>query len=91
LRLCVKYGKTVLIENIGEDLDSALITLISSEVMENQTTKPIEVFMDNQYVEIARGFKFYLFSELAKPNFPNFKVIHCNILNFSLSYEALES
>jgi hypothetical protein len=47
LRVCVKYGKTVLIENIGEDLDSAVITLIAPEVMENQSTKPIEVFMDN--------------------------------------------
>ena len=65
LRVCIKYGKTVLIENIAEDLDSAVITLIAPEVMENKTGKPVDIFMDNQFVEIAIGFKFYLFSELA--------------------------
>ena len=47
MRVCVKYGKTVLIENIAEDLDTAVTTLISPEVIDNQTGKPIEVFIDN--------------------------------------------
>ena len=35
LRVCIKYGKTVLIENIGENLDSALLLLIASEIEDN--------------------------------------------------------
>lgn len=46
LRICVKYGKTIIIENIGEDLDSAVLSLITSEVTDSSSFEPNKIFID---------------------------------------------
>jgi len=30
LRVCIKYGKTIIVENIGESLDTAILSLITT-------------------------------------------------------------
>ena len=46
LKVCIKYGKTILIENIGENLDTALLSLINSEIMDSTSFEPTQVFID---------------------------------------------
>ena len=40
LRVCIKYGKTIFIENIGENLDTAIISLITTEVADSTSFEP---------------------------------------------------
>jgi hypothetical protein len=40
LRVCIKYGKTILIENIGENLDTAILSLITTEVKDSLSFEP---------------------------------------------------
>ena len=35
LRICIKYGKTIIIENIGENLDTAILSLITTGEEDN--------------------------------------------------------
>lgn len=46
LKVCIKYGKTIIIENIGENLDTAILSLITTSEADKASFEPNQVFID---------------------------------------------
>jgi len=58
LKLAITYGKKVLLENIIEDIDSALDPLLSRSVIKKSLSYYIEIGSDT--IEYHPDFKLYL-------------------------------
>ena len=85
----IKFGRPVLIENIGNKLDLILHPICKKEYVTEGNTKSVN--LSGHLIEVDPLFKLYLTSELRNPDFPPYIQLMISLVNFDVSLEGLES
>jgi len=66
LKLAIKAGFTVLIENVQETINVALEPLLSKQIVKKG--KFFELFIDNETIDFNPEFNLYMTSTLPRPH-----------------------
>ena len=88
LKMAITYGKKVLIENITEDIDSALDPLLSRSIIKKGGLKYIKIGSDQ--IEYNDEFRLYLQCKRQNPHFRPETAAQCTIINFIVTESGLE-
>lgn len=87
LENCIQFGKPVLLENVGEELDPALTPILLKQTYVKGTTTYIK--LGDQAVEYSPDFYFYITTKLRNPHYlPELSTKVC-LLNFMITYDGL--
>lgn len=88
LEWAMKFGKRVLIENVGQKIDLIIYPLIKKEYINEGGSLSLNIF--GHQVELDPRFKLFIMSELKNPRFgPDIAVLTTQV-NFHVTIEGLE-
>jgi len=87
ISLDIMRGLPVLIENIGEKIDSTFNNLISKSFFETGSGYNIE--FNGQLIEFNPNFKIFFTTKLPNPHYPPEVYLKLNIINFTVTFEGL--
>jgi len=85
LELAIQFGKWVLLENVGEDLDPAL-----EPILLKQVDKSGQLRLGDKSIPYNQNFKFLMTSTLPNPHYSPETSVKVTILNFAITPFGLE-
>lgn len=85
----VRFGRAVLLENIGERLDAALEPLLLKQTFKTASGSESIKIGDN-IIPYHPDFKFYITTKLRNPHYPPEVAVKVSLLNFFVTPEGLE-
>jgi dynein heavy chain len=88
LELAIQFGKWVLLENIGEELDPALEPILLQQKVKQGSGYVIK--MGDKSVPYNESFKFFLTTTLPNPHYSPETSVKVTILNFAITPAGLE-
>ena len=93
LKDCLRYGYTVIIENVNEEIPRKLYPLFKfAKRQKLKTVKKIKtITLDGTVTGIDPAFKMYITSVLKSPDFGAEISLLANFINFSVTIEAFEA
>ncbi len=87
IRLDIMQGIPVLIENIGEKIDSTFNNLISKSFYE--TGGGYSIDFNGNTIDFNPNFRIYFTSKIANPHYSPEYYLKLNIINFTVTFEGL--
>ena len=81
-------GKVVLLEEVPEEIDPALDSLIARDVFEVDGAKQIK--FNDKDIAYDNKFKLYITSKLSNPHFLPELTIKVTLINFTVTFEGLQ-
>lgn len=84
LEMGIQYGKWILIENVGEDLDPALEPILLKDVQKGMLR------LGDKQIQYNDQFKFLMTSTLPNPHYSPETSVKVSILNFAITPFGLE-
>ncbi|XP_068600100.1 dynein axonemal heavy chain 12 [Brachionichthys hirsutus] len=88
LENCIQFGTPLLLENVGEELDPSLESLLLKQTFKQGGVDCIR--LGESVVEYSAGFRFYITTKIRNPHFlPEVATKVC-LLNFMITPEGLE-
>jgi dynein heavy chain len=88
LELAIQFGKWVLLENIGEELDPALEPILLQQLTKQGTNYTIKI--GERVIQYSFSFKFFMTTTLPNPHYSPETSVKVTILNFSITPTGLE-
>jgi len=88
LELAIQFGKWVLLENIGEELDPALEPILLQQKVKQGSGFVIKI--GDKSVSYNETFKFFLTTTLPNPHYSPETQVKVSILNFAITQFGLE-
>ncbi|EAR85626.2 dynein heavy chain (macronuclear) [Tetrahymena thermophila SB210] len=87
LENAIQFGKPVLLENVGEDLDPSLSPILLKQTF----VKGNSVFLKlgDQTLEYSKDFRFYITTKLRNPHYLPEISTKVTLINFMITYEGL--
>jgi dynein heavy chain len=85
----VRFGKWVLMENVGESLDAALEPILQKNVF-IQGGQPM-IRLGESTVPYNDSFRFYMTTKLPNPHYPPEVCVKVTLLNFAITMQGLEA
>ena len=89
LQDAIQEGKPALLENVGEELDPGLESILLRQTFTNQAGVECIVLGD-AVIEYNEGFKLYIVTDLRNPHFPPEVAVKVTVLNFMITPEGLQ-
>ena len=89
LQDAIQEGKPALLENVGEELDPGLESILLRQTFTNQAGVECIVLGDS-VIEYNTGFKLYIVTDLRNPHFPPEVAVKVTVLNFMITPEGLQ-
>ena len=86
---CIQLGKTVLIENIGQELDAILEPLLARAIIKKGRNS-FFIKLGSEEIEYSPTFKLYLQTKLSNPHYRPEIAAQCTIINFIVTESGLE-
>ncbi|XP_070136648.1 dynein axonemal heavy chain 3 [Drosophila bipectinata] len=87
LELAISYGLPVLIENVGEKLDSNLTPILEKNVIKHKGGLFIK--SGDQMIEYNPDFRLYITTCLRNPRYPPEVMVMVTVLNFMITEQGL--
>jgi dynein heavy chain, axonemal len=84
----VRFGKWVLLENIGEALDAALEPLLLQQKFIQGGTEMIKV--GDSTIPYNNAFRFFMTTKLPNPHYPPEVCVKVSLINFTITQPGLE-
>ena len=84
----IQFGKPVLLENVGEDLDPSLEPLLLKQLFKQGTSLCIR--LGDSTIEYSDAFRFYMTTKLRNPHYLPETSVKVTLLNFMITPEGLE-
>jgi len=84
----VRFGRWVLLENIGEDLDAALEPILLQQKFKESGQDMIKLGDNN--VPYNNSFKFFITTKLPNPHYAPEVCVKVTLLNFTITMKGLE-
>merc|ERR1711871_776883 len=84
----VRFGKWVLLENIGETLDAALEPLLLQQKFMQGGTEMIKV--GDSTIPYNDSFRFFMTTKLPNPHYPPEVCVKVSLINFTITQPGLE-
>ena len=92
LKLTLKFGSTVVIENVGEEISRKLYPLfVLAKRKHMGGRRHMTVNLDKSITTIDSNFKMYITSVSKNPDFGAELSLLTNFINFSVTMEAFEA
>ena len=88
MELAVQFGRWVLIENVGIELDQALEPIIQQQVTKQGSSMTI-VIGDKSY-NYSDKFKLFMTTTIPNPHYPPETFVKVTIINFAITPSGLE-
>jgi dynein heavy chain, axonemal len=88
LELAIQFGKWVLLENIGEELDPALEPILLQQKVKQGSSYVIKI--GDKTISYNESFKFFLTTTLPNPHYSPETSVKVTILNFAITPAGLE-
>ncbi|XP_014211752.1 dynein heavy chain 12, axonemal [Copidosoma floridanum] len=85
---CIEYGKPVLIENVGEELDAPLDPILAKNIYKVAGTWYIT--LGEKSLEYSLDFRLYVTTKLRNPHYLPEVFNKVTLINFALTIEGLE-
>jgi dynein heavy chain, axonemal len=85
----VRFGRAVLLEDVGESLDEALEPLLLKQTFKSASGSE-SIKLGDTIVPYHADFKFYITTKLRNPHYPPEVAVKVSALNFSVTPEGLE-
>ncbi|KAJ1439145.1 dynein heavy chain and region D6 of dynein motor-domain-containing protein [Ochromonadaceae sp. CCMP2298] len=86
--LAIQQGDTVILENIGENLDASLDSVLTKAVF--RKGKTIYLKVGDEDVEYDENFRLYLQTKMSNPHYKPEIAAQCTIINFIVTRKGLE-
>lgn len=87
LETAIQFGKPVLLENVGEDLDPSIEPILQKQIFKKGASWNIR-FGDST-IEYSLDFKFYITTKIRNPHYLPETSTKVTLLNFMITYEGL--
>lgn len=84
---CVKFGKPLLIEQVGDTLPPALDPILRKEVVRVDGVD--QVLIGERFVPISPDFRLYITSNHPRPEFPPSIATQLTLINFEITFGGL--
>ena len=88
LENCIRIGRPLLLEDIGETLDPALEPVLARAVFKNQGR--LLIHLGDSDVDYDENFKLYLSTKLPNPHYLPEVCIKVTVINFTVTLQGLE-
>ncbi|KDO23984.1 hypothetical protein SPRG_10681 [Saprolegnia parasitica CBS 223.65] len=88
LENAVQFGRPVLLENIGEELDPSLEPLLLKQTFKQGGT--LFIRLGDANIEYSESFRFYLTTKLRNPHYLPEVSVKVTLLNFMITPQGLE-
>ncbi|XP_076459412.1 dynein axonemal heavy chain 7-like [Babylonia areolata] len=88
LENCIQFGTPVLLENIGEELDPILESLLLKQTFKQGGSLCIK--LGDSTIEYSQDFKFYITTKLRNPHYLPETSVKVTLLNFMITPEGLQ-
>ncbi|KAG8459256.1 hypothetical protein KFE25_014101 [Diacronema lutheri] len=88
LENAIQFGKPVLLENVGEELDPALEPLLVKQTFKQGGVLCIR--LGDATIEYSNDFRFYVTTKLRNPHYMPELQVKVTLLNFMITREGLE-
>ncbi|XP_059164025.1 dynein axonemal heavy chain 7-like isoform X1 [Physella acuta] len=88
LENCIQFGTPVLLENINEELDPILESLLLKQTFKQGGSLCIK--LGDSTIEYSSDFKFYITTKLRNPHYLPETAVKVTLLNFMITPEGLE-
>ena len=88
LENAIRFGKPVLLENVGEELEPALEPVLLKQTFKQGGTEMIK--LGDNIIPYHADFRFYMTSKLPNPHYRPEVSVKVTVLNFTLTPEGLE-
>jgi len=88
LENCIQFGTPVLLENIGEELDTLLEPLLLKQTFKQSGAVCIR--LGDSTIEYSNDFRFYITTKLRNPHYLPETSVKVTLLNFMITSEGLE-
>ena len=86
--LKVRFGRWVLLENIGESIDAALEPLLLQQKFKQGGTEMIKI--GDSVIPWNDAFKFFMTTKLPNPHYPPEVCVKVSLINFAITFTGLE-
>lgn len=83
----IQFGRPVLLENVGEELDASLTPILLKQTFTKGPTTYIK--LGETQIEYSPDFRFYVTSKLRNPHYLPELSTKVTIINFMITYEGL--
>lgn len=83
LELAIQFGKWVLLENVGEELDPALEPILLQQKVKSGSGYVIK--LGDKSISYNETFKFFLTSALPNPHYSPETQVKISLLNFAIT------
>ena len=84
----VRFGKWVLMENIGESLDASLEPLLLQQRFKQGGTEMIKI--GDSTIPWNDSFRFFMTTKLPNPHYPPEVCVKVSLINFAITFTGLE-
>ena len=88
LENCIQFGQPCLLENVGEELDPVLESVLLKSVFKQQGVEYIK-FGDN-VIEYSKDFRLYITTRLRNPHYLPEVAVKVSLINFMITPQGLE-
>ncbi|KAM8901115.1 dynein axonemal heavy chain 7 [Lycaon pictus] len=88
LENCIQFGTPVLLENVGEELDPILESLLLKQTFKQGGSTCIR--LGDSTIEYAPDFRFYITTKLRNPHYLPETSVKVTLLNFMITSEGMQ-
>ena len=90
LHKALALGEVVIIENLGEDFDPVLESILSRSIVKSANGRHTRIRVGDKFVEYHPNFKLYLQTKLSNPHFKPEVVAQATVVNFTITPGGLQ-
>lgn len=85
---CVRYGKTLLLEDMPEDIDPSIEAIVSKQIY--RADGILKINLGNNAVDYHENFKLIMTTKLSNPHFLPEVSIKVSVINFTVTFDGLD-
>ena len=88
IEMAIRFGNTVLLENIQETIDSSLDQVLMKQLVQKGSSFFIKIY--DVEIPYNNDFKFFITTKLKNPHYLPDISIKVNLINFTVTKKGLE-
>lgn len=86
--MAVQFGKEVLLESVGRDLDPSFEPILLQKVV--KTGSSYSITIGEKTINYSMNFKFFMTTTLPNPHYPPEIFVKVSVINFAITPSGLE-
>ena len=88
LELAIQFGKWVLLQGVGKDLDPSLQPILLQKIVKAGSSYSITI--GEKTINYSKSFKFFMTTTIPNPQYPPEIFVKVSVINFAITPSGLE-